>query len=96
MTQSNNIQEAIKMIENNDWYWMMSDHGYDSHYNSAKSHMKAFVKLVASIEDANIREMLRNLWTLRWESARDTINGRKDDDNKAKQEELKNVLALAA
>ena len=93
MIQNANIQEALKMIDNHDWFWMMTDSGYESYRNAAKSHMKAFVKLVASIENASIREMLRNLWTLRWESARDSINGRKNEENRAKQEELLKALA---
>lgn len=96
MTQNTNIQEAIKMIESHDWYWMMSDYGYESNYNAAKAGMKKFVKFVSTIENANVREMLRNLWTLRWEAARDAINGRKNEDNQVKQEELMNALALAA
>ena len=93
MTQNTNIQEALQMIDNHDWFWMMTDSGYESYRNAAKSHMKAFVKLVASIENASIREMLRNLWTLRWESARNSINGKKDEENMAKQEELLKALA---
>ena len=96
MTQSSNIQEALKMIDSHDWFWRMSDYGYESNYNSAKAHMKSFVKLVSRIENATIREMLRNLWQLRWESARDAINGRKDEENESKQNELKAALALAA
>ena len=96
MTQNTNIQEAIKMIESHDWYWMMSDYGYESNYNAAKAGMKRFVKFVSTIENTNVREMLRNLWTLRWEAARDAINGRKNEDNQVKQEELMNALALAA
>ena len=92
MAQNTNIQEALRMIDNHDWYWMMTDSGFESYRNAAKSHMKAFVKMVASIENASIREMLRSLWTLRWESARDSINGRKDEKNMAKQEELLNAL----
>ena len=88
MRQTNDIQEAIQMIENHDWFWMMADYGYEQNRNSAQTHMKSFVKLVASIADASVREMLRDLWTLRWEAARNTINGKYNENNQAKQEEL--------
>ena len=96
MKQTDNIQKAIKMIDSHDWYWMMSDYGYESNYNAAKAGMKMFVKFVSTIDNAKVREMLRNLWTLRWEAAREAINGRKNEENQAKQEELLNALALAA
>ena len=96
MTQSNTIQEAIQMINNHDWFWMMTDSGYDHYRESPKSHMRSLVKVVSTIENANIREMLRNLWMLRWEAARNAINGRKDVENQAKQDALINALAVAA
>lgn len=96
MAQNSNIQEALQMIDSHDWYWMMADYGYESNYNAAKAGMRRFVKFVSTIEDANIREMLRNLWTLRWESARAAISGREDKENRTKQEKLLNALALAA
>ena len=58
--------------------------------------MRRFVKFVNTIENANVREMLRNLWTLRWEEASNDINGRKDEENQTRQEELMNALALVA
>lgn len=96
MILSNTIQEAIEMINNHDWFWMMTDSGYDHYRESAKSHMRSFVKYVSTIEDEDIRKMLRNLWTLRWEAARNSINGRKDDENQAKQDALINALVVAA
>ncbi len=96
MTQNTNIQEAIKMIDNFDWFWRMADSGYDWRYNNAKAGMRRFVKFVNTIENANVREMLRNLWTLRWEEASNDINGRKDEENQTRQEELMNALALVA
>lgn len=64
MTTNTNIQEAIKMIENHDWNWRYADYGYDSRYNTAKADMKAFVKLVKTIDNADVRETLRNMWVL--------------------------------
>lgn len=94
MTQTNNIQEAIQMINRHDWYWMMSEE-YTRSYNAAKASMKAFVALVNTISNETIREALKALWMLRYNNARNAINGN-TEDNSAKEAELMNTLALAA
>lgn len=77
MTTSNNIQEAIKMIEHHDWNWRYADYGYEAHYDAAKADMKAFVKFVKSIEIAEVRETLRNMWTLVFNDKMDEYRTRK-------------------
>lgn len=91
---SENIQEALRMIDHHDWYWMMSEE-YTRSYNAAKASMKAFVALVSTISDVTVREALKALWMLRYNNARNAING-KTEDNTAKEAELMNTLALAA
>ena len=91
MTQSNNIQDAIQMINHHDWYWMMSEE-YTRSYNSAKASMKAFVALVNTISNETIREALRALWMLHYNNARNSING-KVEDMSAKEAELMNTIA---
>ena len=91
-----NIKEDITMIDNHDWFWRMADYGYEQNYNAAKAGMRRFVKFVNTIDNASVREMLRSLWTLRWEEAKNDINGRSNEENQAKQEELMNALALVA
>lgn len=71
MKQSNKINEAINLIEHHDWNWRMADYGYESRYNSAKANMKAFVKLVKTIDNAEVRETLRNMWVLVFNDKRD-------------------------
>ena len=82
------------MIDHHDWYWMMSEE-YTRSYNAAKASMKAFVALVSTISDVTVREALKALWMLRYNNARNAING-KTEDNTAKEAELMNTLALAA
>ena len=82
MTTNNNIQEAIKMIENHDWNWRMSDYGYEQNYKSAKAHMKAFVRFVKTIDDAAVRETLRNMWKM-------VFNDKREEYNICKSELLK-------
>ena len=96
MNTSNTIQDALEMITNHDWYWRMADCGYEANYNAAKAHMQAFLRLVNTIANDGIREALKNLWLLKFDEARDAVNGRNDEQNKAKQVEIRNFLAQAA
>ena len=93
MTQNSNIQEALQMIDHHDWYWMMSEE-YTRSYNAAKASMKAFVALLNTITNESVREALKALWMLRYNNARNTINGREADTSK--EAELMNTIALAS
>lgn len=93
MTQKSSIQEALQMIDHHDWYWMMSEE-YTRSYNSAKASMKAFVALVSTITNETVREALKALWMLRYNNARNAING--GDTDTSKEAELMNTIALAA
>ena len=93
MTRNSNIQEALKMIDSHDWYWMMSDYGYERNYNAAKAGMRAFVRLIATIEDNNVRESLKALWMLQHENAHDSINGRQTKNYEARKAELMTAIA---
>ncbi len=93
MTQNTTIQEALNMIDRFDWYWRMADSGYDWRYNAAKAGMRKFVALVSTIDNEIVKKALRNLWTLKFEEARDAVNG-KDTDNSEKKNEY--MAALAA
>ena len=91
---TNNIAEAIKMIDSHDWYWMMADCGYIENSRSAEAHMRRFVEMVATIDNAVIREALRNLWKLHYEHAHNTINGKETENYESRKKELLNI-ALA-
>lgn len=93
MTQNSTIQEALKMIDSHDWYWRMADSGYDWRYEGAKAGMRKFVALVNTIENEIVRKALRNLWTLKFEEARDAVSGRSTDNTEKKNEYM---AALAA
>ena len=93
MTQNSTIQEALKRINNHDWYWRMSDYGYEQNYNAAKADMKEFVKLLAIIENQDVRESLKALWLLHHEDARNSINGKKTENYEARKAELMTTLA---
>lgn len=90
MTQESKIQTALKMIDSYDWYWRMADTWL---YDSAKAGMRSFVELVSTIENSNIRQALRNLWTLKFKETRGFISG-VSADTTAKRNEY--MAALAA
>ena len=93
MTQNTTIQEALNMIDRFDWYWRMADSGYDWRYESAKAGMRKFVALVSTLDNEIVRKALRNLWTLKFEEARDAVNGKNTDNTEKKNEYM---AALAA
>jgi hypothetical protein len=93
MTQNSTIQEALKRINSHDWLWMMADYGYVRNYNAAKADMREFVKLIATIEDKEVRESLKALWMLRHEEARNSINGRKTENYEARKAKLMTAIA---
>ena len=66
-TTANKIEKALEIMNHQDWYWCMSDS--NSAYGYACGSMRAFVELVATIEDAAIVKALRDLWTAHYEFA---------------------------
>ena len=93
MANENKIQDALQMIDKFDWYWRMADSGFDWRYESAKASMRKFVALVNSIDNEIVRKALRNLWTLKYEEARDAVNGKETDYTEIRNEYM---AALAA
>lgn len=92
MTQNNKIEEAIKMIEAHDWFWMMAEE-FTRYYNNAKASMKSFVKFVNTIEDKVVREQLRALWVLYYDNANAAINGKEFNGFETKKAEILKTLA---
>lgn len=89
MTRNNKIQTALKMIDNFDWFWRMSDAWL---YDEAKAGMRRFVAFVNTIENGNIRRALRGLWALKYEETSSIISGRSTDTS-AQRNEYMAILA---
>lgn len=90
------IAKALNILKGHDFYWFMADFAYtDGTRDNAQASMRYFVKVVAQIENSNIREALRNLWTLYCEKARARVNGQNTDNFNSKEEELMNIIAVA-
>ena len=86
-TTANKIEKALSILNHHDWYWMMCDS--NSAYGYARGSMRAFVELVATINDAAIVKALRDLWTANYEY----VHSKSDKETfKAKEAELMAVI----
>jgi hypothetical protein len=74
MTTNNKIEKALLILKHQDFYWMMCEYSRSA-YSSAYSSMRAFVELVATIEDSTIVKALRDLWTATYEYVHATMWG---------------------
>lgn len=87
------IKEAVKMVNEHDWFWCMADYTHPAMEN-AKGHMAAFVKLTNSIDNSNVREALRNLWLAKYKWA--SKNMMEIDKNSVKEYEAKEDATLTS
>lgn len=86
-TKANKIEKALSILNHHDWYWMMCDS--NSAYGYARGSMRAFVELVATINDAAIVKALRDLWTANYEY----VHSKSDKETfKAKEAELMSII----
>ena len=95
-TTANKIEQALNILNHQDWYWCMSDS--NSAYGYACGSMRSFVELVASIEDNIIVKALRDLWTATYEYVHATMWSNDDKakaEFKAKEAELMNTIRPA-
>ena len=93
MATANKIEKALEIMKSHDWYWMMCDS--NSAYGYARGSMRAFVELVASINNAAIIKAMRDLWTAHYKYVHATMFGSNDAakaELKAKEAELMAVI----
>jgi len=64
MNTTETIDKALKVLNNQDWYWYLSDYQEAEMKDKAYNTMRKFVELAASINDVSIRKALRELWTV--------------------------------
>lgn len=92
-TTANKIEKALEILNHQDWYWCMSES--NSAYGYACGSMRAFVELVATIEDSTIVKALRDLWTATYEYVHATMWGSNEAakaEFNAKEAELMAVI----
>jgi len=93
-TTANKIETALKIMNQHDWYWCMADYTNPA-YGNAYGSMRAFVELVATIENSSIVKALRDLWKATYEYVHATMFGSNDAakaEFKAKEAELMAVI----
>lgn len=86
-TTANKIEKALSILSQHDWYWMMSES--NSAYGYACGSMRAFVELVATIENSTIVKAMRDLWTAHYEFAHNRCD---KETFKAREAELMAVI----
>ena len=73
---ANKIDQALTILSQHDWYWCMSNS--NNAYFKACGSMRAFVELVASIENCTIVKALRDLWKATYKYVHATMFGSND------------------
>ena len=71
MTTTQIIEKALNILKYQDWTWYMADYTHPAE-DDARSSMRAFVRLVATIADKAIVKAMRDLWTATYEYNRAT------------------------
>ena len=99
INNNNIIKKALSILDNHDFYYMMSDYEYEKAKRSARASMKYFVEVTNTLP-SNLREMMRNLWIAAYEyyaCERPCWTSPDITEKKAAYENLKNkVNALVA
>ena len=90
MATTNKIETALQILNQHDWYWMMCDS--NSAYEYARGSMRAYVELVASINDSTIVKALRDLWTANYEYVHEKCS---NETFKAREDELMSIIKPA-
>ena len=93
-TTANKIEKALSILNHHDWYWTMADYSSPA-YGNAYGTMRAFVELVATIENSTIVKALRDLWTATYEYVHATMFGSNAEAKaafEAKEAELMNII----
>lgn len=93
-TTSQKIEKALSIMKSHDWYWCMADYTNPA-YGNAYGSMRAFVELVATINDSTIVKALRDLWKATYEYVHATMwgsNAEAKETFKAKEAQLMAVL----
>jgi hypothetical protein len=95
-TTANKIEQALSILNHQDWYWCMSSS--NNAYFKASNSMRVFVELVATIEDSTIVKALRDLWKATYEYVHATMFASNDaakEEFKSKEAELMAVIKPA-
>ncbi len=93
-TTSQKIDKALETLKAQNWWYCFADYTHPA-YDNAYSNMRAFVELVATINDKAIVKALRELWTATYENVHANMFSRNDEATatfKAKETELMAII----
>ena len=82
------IDQAMSIMDNFDWYWRMCDSDYKNLSRIAESSKNRFLQLLKEINDTDIVNALRDIWTAHYEMSLPYMD---DDFYKRKKEALSNA-----
>lgn len=102
MTTTEIISKAMKVMDGHDWWWCFADYTHPD-IDYARGSMREFVELVATIQDAAVRNAMRELWVATYENVHANMFHDNEEASKAyetKKAELMKIIrpcvALAA
>ena len=79
MTTAEIINQAVKMINEHDFFWFYADYEAAAR-EAARGHMVAFVELINKVS-TEVRKALKGLWMARYEWAKKNMFGSLDNSN---------------
>ena len=93
MTTTETITTALKVLKNQEWHWMMADYTHPA-IDNARSSMRYFVELVATIKDAVVRNAMRELWKATYENVHKNMWSKDEEANKIYEAKKAELMAI--
>lgn len=93
-TTQQKVEKALNILRHHDFFWVMADYTNPA-YGNAYGSMRAFVELIATINDRAIVKALRELWMATCEYIHKTMFGSNDEAKatfKARENELMAII----
>ena len=92
-TTQQKIEKALEILKGHDWYWFMADYTNPA-CDNARGSMRAFVELVATINDGAIVKALRELWLTTYDYVHATMWGRNEKANSEFESRKAELMAV--
>lgn len=87
------INNALEILKNHDWWWMMADYTHPA-IDNARGSMRYYVELVATIKDAVVRNAMRELWKATYENVHNNMWSKDEEANKVYEAKKKELMAI--
>lgn len=63
------VEDALSIIDSFDWSWSMCDSNYKAEKRRAENFKNDFLQILRQVQDENIVNALRDIWTAHYELA---------------------------